>query len=137
MGLFDFLNKKTAPTAPTPAPAKTYIFQNTKHFRGFKRGRISGMYGDAPQNVEYFKDKDLSGLEIVFTEVTPDDNPMLTVHLDGKLFGHVWHDTQTYVDITEEKVEDVHLRIEEETVIGQNGAVVRPRPKLFVKLKEA
>ena len=121
MSLFDFGKKKPAANKP-----RACIFQNTEHFRGFKRGRISSAYGPAPLNAATLANKDLTGLEIAFVEnKTSDGRPMLDVYMAKKLIGNIWEDTQTYDDLINCRVEAVHIRIEDK------------QPKLFVKYREA
>lgn len=144
MGFFDIFSSKpkaqpksNKPNKPNK-PMRIYRFTNTKGFRGFKWSALSSHYGEAPQNLFMFWHQDISTAEIVFEENrTTDGRPMLNVFLAGKLIAHVWKDTNTYDRIINNQVEAVYLEIEDETVLTSEGSLIRPRPRLFVKLKEA
>lgn len=124
MGLFDFFKKQ-----PTQQVME-YTFITAKHFRGFHKLPMV-VFGDteAMNNQEKFRNRDVTGLPIVFR----DYGNGAAVILDGLKIGTLYDNALK--TLRSGTITDVYVKFEEETVVGKKAVEKRFRAFLIVKEK--
>ena len=133
MGLFG-KKKKSSPAPAEPKLVMESSFVRSGSFRGFKRFRLT-VHGitDAEQNAEKLKDADLKNAEISF-KVFLDEHKteFANVYINGLRVGIIW-DEEEIQSIKKKAFDKVYVMFEDETVIGKDETIVRPRVRLFVR----
>ena len=128
MSLFDVFKKK-----PEPPTFREYTYITAKHFRGFHKFAMA-VHGDseAEKNNLKFRGKDVIGHPLVFRDISPTATIVL---LDGLKIGTIYDEDELRT-IRTNRITDVYVKFEEDTIIGSDKVEKRFRAHLIIKEKE-
>lgn len=109
---------------------KTYSFTQTKSFKGFKKFPMEvNLDPKAKANNLIFRDVDLSGMPILFKDISPD---RIDVFLNDIYIGYIC-EKDRLSDLRNNKISDFHVKFEEDRVFDATTEEIRFRAHLLAK----